>query len=103
MSLKIISQKENTLMARKEISAQVDFSGPTPKKDDIKKMIASHISSEESLVVIKVIKNNFGAQSAKVEAYVYSSADTFKKIEEYRKQAKKPAEGAEASAPAKKK
>ena len=81
MSLKIISEKVNQIIGRKEVTAEVSFSGPTPKKEDIKNMISSKIGSEPSLVAIRVIDNIYGEQKAKVVAMIYNDAATMSKLE----------------------
>jgi ribosomal protein S24E len=95
MSLTIDSNVENKVIGRHEIKGRIEFSGATPKKAEIAKMIGSKLGKEEKLVVIKKVKNNYGEQKADVEAYVYNNEETIKKVEPEKKV--KVAPGAEAA------
>lgn len=106
MSLNIISNTENVLLARKDISAEVDFSGATPSKDSIKKMIAAKIGSDEKLIIISRIKNLYGQQKAKIIAQVYNSMEDLKKtvrVQEEKKEEKPDEEKKEEAKPTEKK
>lgn len=96
MSLKIISEKDNPLLGRKELMGEIEFKGPTPSADDVKKMVASKAGGDEKLTVVKIIDNNYGEQKAGITAYVYRSLDEFKKLEKL--QEEKPKEEAEGEA-----
>jgi len=89
MGLNIISEYDNKLLERKDVVAEVDFSGPTPTKSDIAKMIGSKFGAEEKLVAVRSINNQYGEQKAKVNAFVYNSLDQLKKFEEYKEEEKK--------------
>ena len=83
MEIKIITEKENGLLGRKEFQYEIEFQGATPKTADVKKEIATLAKSQEDLVVVKAIKNKYGEEKADVFAYVYNSLDELKKLEEY--------------------
>ena len=98
MDLKIIKKEDNPLLSRKEIELESSFFGEaTPKKEDIKKKVASSEKADEKLVVVKDVYNDFGAGKAKVLVYVYASEEELKKTEPKKKEKKgaKP-EGEEA-------
>ncbi len=72
MDLKITSKKDNPLLLRTEIKAEVNFPNQTtPRKEDIKKKIASLEKADEKLVVIKNIRASFGLGKVDVFAYIY--------------------------------
>jgi len=104
MNLKIINKTDNPSLSRKEVQAQVEFfNEPTPKKEDVKKKIASMEKADEKLVVIKGIGNSFGVGKGDVFAYIYKSEKELKEIEPKKKEKKeKPAKGAAPKAGAKK-
>ena len=102
MNFKITETKKEDLLFRTVVKAEVLFEGAkTPSNDEIKKAIASHLKSEESLVVMKKIDPQFGRSQADILAYVYNTKEDIIKIEP-KKQEKKAAPGAEAPAEAKK-
>lgn len=88
MKLQIITEEKNDLLGRKDLTCKVEFEGATPKKTDIQKEIANTTKSQEDLVVVKVIKNNYGEEVANVFAYIYDSIEDLKKLEEYVEPAK---------------
>ena len=105
MDLKIIKKQDNPLLSRVEIDADADFfNEPTPKKEDIKKKIASMEKADEKLVVVKNIHDQFGSCKASVLVYIYKSEDELKKTEPKKKEDKKgakPEEGADSDEGAK--
>lgn len=99
MDLKIISKKDNPLLSRVEIKAQVSFvNAPTPKKEDVRKKIISIEKADEKLVVIKKIENTFGVGGINVLAYIYNSAEELAKIEPKPKKDKTAKAGAKEEA-----
>ena len=99
MSVKIIQKKENPLLSRTEISAEIYFEKATPSNNDVKKQLAAELKVEENRIAIKNIYTAFGFSSAKVKAYTYDSEDSLKKIEPKKKE-KKQAAGVAAPTPA---
>ncbi len=89
MEIKITNEKEDILLSRKEITAQISFKGATPSKEDIKKKLASAIKSNEKLTVIKNVFTSFGSETAKVIAYQYINEEDMRKIEPKEKKHKK--------------
>jgi len=93
MDLNIIKKQDNPLLSRAEIELEASFfNEATPKKENIKKSIASIQKADEKLVVVKHVYSDFGDGKAKVLAYIYKSEDELKKIEPKKKKAK-PEEG----------
>lgn len=88
MSINIILNKDNKLLGRKDIEAEVEFKGPTPSKKEIKKMIISKSGGDEKLVAITVIKNYYGEQKAFIKASVYNSLEDMKKLEKVEEEKK---------------
>ena len=112
MKLNIIKQNKNSLLSRNEIKAELTFQGPTPKTEDIKKSIAALSKSDENLILVKGIYNEYGNQKASINAYIYDSEKEMKNIEKKPKKqikaekkkaetAAKPAEEKPAAAPKK--
>jgi len=82
MEIKNIDKKENKLLNRTEVIAEVQHSkSPTPKRLDLKRQIAAKLGTNEELLVIKKIESTFGSIT-RVYANVYPSAKELNKIEQ---------------------
>ena len=81
MNLEIKSKTENPLLHRIEVKAELNFTGSTPSKEDVKKQIAEKAASKPELTIVKKIETIFGLEKANVLAYVYKDKDNMKKIE----------------------
>ena len=97
MNTNILKQEKHPLLSRIEISAKVEFNGSTPSRDDITKSIATKLKQKEELIVIKHIYNDFGAQEAEIEAFIYDDKKVMSVLEKEKKKkdiksAKKPEE-----------
>jgi len=93
MELKITDQKENPLLLRKEVRAELSFDKATPSNAEVAKALAAKLSASEDAIVVKKIAGGFGKLTASVTAYVYASKEQKDKIEPKVK-AKAPAPGA---------
>jgi len=81
MEIKILNKHENPLMNRTEITAEIlHQSEPTPKRNDVRKLLAAQLGHEEKLVVITQIDTTFGLKS-KLTASVYKDTAHMEKIE----------------------
>ena len=91
MNITILKQEKQPLLSRIEISAKVEFKGSTPSREEVKKGIATKLQQKEELTTIKHIYNEFGAQEAKVEAFIYDDKKVMSVLEkEKKKKDKKP-------------
>jgi small subunit ribosomal protein S24e len=81
MALKIISEKNNELLKRKDLVLEVDYTGATPSKKEIKKQISSKINVDEKLIILKIVKGKYGTQKVKVSAIAYNSDKDMREIE----------------------
>ncbi len=81
MELKITSQKEQNLLSRKEILADLSFDAAVPSRNELKKEIALKIGIPENLIIIRKIENDYGYKKAKVLAYAYEKEEDLKRIE----------------------
>jgi len=102
MELKIISQKNNPLLKRKEVQFQVEHNqGKTPVRMDIKQSLASKLQVDTRLVYIKKMQTKTGTNTTLGVANAYETAEQAKLIEpdhivKRNVPAEKPAEGAKA-------
>lgn len=81
MNLKIINEKENILLSRKEITASINFDGKTPARKEVQKELAKKLKAKEPMTLIKKIDTEYGSTFAKVSAYVYSNEEVMNKLE----------------------
>jgi small subunit ribosomal protein S24e len=98
MEIKIIEQKDKPVLSRKEIIAEISFTGKTPSNEEVRKKIAEESKADEELVVVKNIYTEFGLTKAKVNAYVYNSKEKLESIEPKKKEKTKPGQQAETKA-----
>ena len=81
MKLTIKEQKENALLQRKEVTAELIFDKATPSNVDVSKELAAKLSANEDVIVLKKIEGAYGTTTATVRAYVYASKEQKAKIE----------------------
>jgi len=83
MEIKIVSEKENPLLKRKEIlfQAEHDQTGSTPPLLEIRKTVAEILKKDLDLIFIRKVSTKTGTQIANGIAHVYDSVDQAKFIE----------------------
>ncbi|MBM3200583.1 hypothetical protein FJZ53_06610 [Candidatus Woesearchaeota archaeon] len=105
MNLKILKETDSPLLCRKVLNFEVEYSGSrTPKKEEVKKLIAVAQKVKEDLVVVKHVYPKFGEAKARIIAHVYNTLNDLQKYEPKKKskseagekKAEKPKEKADA-------
>ncbi len=83
MEVKIISEKENPLLKRREVYFQVEHNqtGSTPPRLEVRKAIASALKTNTDLVFVKKFETKTGTHTAVGVANVYDSIEQAKLIE----------------------
>ena len=82
MEIKILDKKENVLLNRTEIEAEIEHSGkPTPSRADIREKLAAMLSADKNLIIIQNLKQDFGSKT-KFTAMLYKSKDDLEKAEQ---------------------
>ena len=98
MEMQILKEKDAHLLDRKEVTLKVNFFNvTTPSNSALESEVVRKLKADPSLVVIKSMRQKFGAGEAEVTAYIYKSLDRLKFIEgkKYKpKEAKKKEEAA---------
>ncbi len=82
LQISIVEKKEEPLLSRIMIKANIDFEKSTPSYTETTSLLASNLKSDEKLIVIRHIHTYFGDKKAQVIAYLYA--------DEIRKQAVEP-------------
>lgn len=83
MEVKIVSEKENPLLKRREVSFRVEHEsdGSTPPRPAIRKAVASALNKNVDLVFIKNLKTKTGTHSAIGFANIYDSIEQARLVE----------------------
>ncbi|RLI08623.1 30S ribosomal protein S24e [Candidatus Bathyarchaeota archaeon] len=78
MELKHVTYRYNPLLERKEVYFEIDHSdtGSTPKREDVRELLAEHFGVEAERVVVRRIETLTGSLSARGEAHIYDSVET---------------------------
>lgn len=91
--MKILQETESPLFDRKNLILEIEYAkGATPKKDEIKKQIASKFKVNENQISIEHTKTNFGGKFLKVECDIYKNEALLKKFEIKKKEVKAKSE-----------
>ena len=85
MMLKKIEEKNMPLLNRKRISFEVEFSGATPKREDLMKSISSMIKTPEELIALRHVYQKYGINKAKIITNVYEKKEDLKQFEPRKK------------------
>ena len=81
MDLKLKSVKENKVFDRKEVVAEIRFSGSTPKRFEVLEALSKSLEVDPELIVIRNINTVYGGSRAIVDARVYFDKKTLDNIE----------------------
>ncbi|MEM3696035.1 MAG: 30S ribosomal protein S24e [Candidatus Bathyarchaeia archaeon] len=83
MDIKIISDKKNPLLKRREVEFLVEHTqtGSTPPRLEVRKAVASALKADIDLVVIKKFETKTGTNAAVGIANVYDSVEQLRLIE----------------------
>jgi small subunit ribosomal protein S24e len=82
MEVNVVSQKENPLLKRKEISFNVEHAaGATPTRIEIRKAVAEALKANVDLIFVKRFETRPGTHIALGMANLYDSAEQAKLIE----------------------
>ena len=83
MKVNIISEENNPLLNRKELTISIEHlqNGGTPPRTEVSKQIASLLKTNPQLVYVKNLETKTGTMIALGEANVYASLDQAKLVE----------------------
>lgn len=81
MDIRIIKDKKNLLLNRRELDFVVRYEGSTPSRNDIKNKLAAMLNAPLELLVVQRIKTEYGMQEAKGYAKLYEDAARMKEVE----------------------
>ncbi|MEZ5335472.1 MAG: 30S ribosomal protein S24e [Methanolobus sp.] len=82
MDIKIIKDKNNALLNRRELNLTVTFDGATPSRNDVKDKLAAMLTVPLELVIVQNMENEFGKQEIKAYVKIYEDEARMKQVEE---------------------
>lgn len=84
--MKIIDEKQNKLLNRKEVVLKLDFKDKaTPSKTDVLKHVAGAVKAKEDAIYVEDINQTYGNTTGEALVYVYNSKADLDKIHFYNK------------------
>lgn len=81
MDIRILKDKNNLLLNRRELDFVVKYEGSTPSRSDVRNKLAAMLSVPLELLVLQRFVTEYGLQEAKGYAKLYSDAQRMKQIE----------------------
>lgn len=83
MEVKIVSEKKNPLLKRREVRFRIEHGqlGKTPQRLDVRKAIAAELKIGEDVVFVKKMQTKTGTRTAVGVANVYETAEQARFIE----------------------
>lgn len=75
MDGKINSSRENPMLGRKEVAADVSFDKSTPNRKEIKELLCAKLGANPDSVVINGITSKFGQKVVTVTMHVYQTKE----------------------------
>ncbi|MDG6243557.1 MAG: 30S ribosomal protein S24e [Methanolobus sp.] len=82
MEIKIIKDKNNALLDRRELNISVKFDGATPSRNDVRSKLAAMLTVPIELVIVQKIDNEFGKQEINAYVKIYEDEARMKQVEE---------------------
>ena len=81
MDIKVISEKQNPLLGRKEYIFEVGHAGAaTPKRDDVRKALAEVLKVPKDRLILEWLRARFGVQRSRGCAHTYDSKELVNKV-----------------------
>lgn len=81
MDIKVISEKQNPLLGRKEYLFEVAHpEGPTPKREEVRKVLAEVLKVPKDRLILEWMRARFGVQRSRGSAHAYDSKDLVNKV-----------------------
>lgn len=103
MKLKITGEKDNPVLQRKELKAELDFEGgPTPKSADVAAELARAKGADAGLVEVTNLSTAKGRSAGTVSAKIWNSAEVREKFKAHKRKKQVKKEGEAPATPAKK-
>lgn len=81
MKISISNKKENVLLKRTELELDIEhFGEPTPKRDEVRKALATQLKVDEAQLAIRKLKSTYGT-TTKCLAFLYKTREDLEQLE----------------------
>jgi small subunit ribosomal protein S24e len=81
LDIKIIEDKNNPLLNRREVVFKVSYDAATPSRKSIVDRIAATMNSKEGLVIVDNLRTEFGKRETIGYAKIYENAERARQVE----------------------
>lgn len=81
MNVDIKTKTDNQLLGRKEIEAEVSYTGATPSRADLKQAICGKVGVNPDMSVVREVQTTYGKQMAKVVLHTYEKMEKLMEVE----------------------
>ncbi|MBI4021407.1 MAG: hypothetical protein HY369_04125 [Candidatus Aenigmarchaeota archaeon] len=82
MHVTIAREKDNPLLHRKEVVAEVNHPGAaTPKREELVILLAKALKGKEDHLIIDLVRTRAGVATCEVRAHLYASKDQIPKAQ----------------------
>jgi small subunit ribosomal protein S24e len=81
MEVKVLEDKNNPLLQRREVQFSISHNLGTPSRQEIKEKLAAYLNSKPELVIIERMKSEFGKRETRGYAKIYETVDRMKNVE----------------------
>jgi len=71
----------NKLLNRRELDLIISYESSTPRRDEVRKLIAEKYGVEVERVIVEKLESMFGALKAKAHIHIYETVEDAKRIE----------------------
>ncbi len=82
MDFKIVDKKENALLERTEVNADVSFGDATPTTQKMREIAVQKLGCSPDLMVISNATPRFGEKRVSLRLHIYKSPNQLKRVEE---------------------
>ncbi|HMK45221.1 MAG TPA: 30S ribosomal protein S24e [Methanocella sp.] len=95
MEIKVLEERNNPLLQRREVKFSVSHNLGTPSRQEIKDKIAAYLNSKPELVIVERMRTQFGKRETRGYAKIYETPERLNRVETehivQRNEKKKPA------------
>ena len=81
MNIEIKRDWMNKLLNRRELDLIISYESSTPRRDEVRKLIAEKYGVEVERVIVEKLESMFGALKAKAHIHIYETVEDAKRIE----------------------
>ena len=81
MDIKVIEDRNNPMLERREVIFKIEHDGPTPSRKSVVDNIVATMNSKQGLVVVDRMKTEFGKRETVGYAKIYKSKERVIEVE----------------------